>query len=208
MLGERFDEVLGRARAGDELAFAELWRDTHPMLLRYLRVSAGPLAEDVASHTWLRVIEALGSFTGDEPGFRRWLVTIARNRFLDETRRASRRPERLVSDVVTLVDGWGLCAPDASSLAEEHLSTDMALRLIATLPREQAEMVMLRVVIGLGVADVAQVVGRTPGAVRVAVHRGLRKLGESLAGPSAPLTGPVTRPVTRDAVLAFPHRDA
>jgi RNA polymerase sigma-70 factor (ECF subfamily) len=200
MLGERFDQVLGRARAGDEEAFAELWRDAHPMLLRYLRVTAGPTAEDVASHTWLRVIEALGSFTGDEPGFRRWLVTIARNHHLDEVRRAGRRPERLVSDVVTLVDGWGPCAPDASSLAEEHLSADAAIRLIATLPREQAEMVMLRVVIGLGVGDVAQIVGRTPGAVRVAIHRSLRKLAESVARPAAP--------VTRDAVLAFPHRDA
>jgi RNA polymerase sigma-70 factor (ECF subfamily) len=203
MLGDRFEQVLAGARAGDGQAFAELWRDTHPMLLRYLRVTAGVLAEDVASHAWLKVIEALGSFTGDEPGFRRWLVTIARNHYLDEVRRAGRRPERLVSDVALLVDEGRQFARDAASIAEENLSTDAALRLIATLPREQAEMVMLRVVLGLDVADVAQVVGKKPGAVRVAVHRSLRRLADQIEDSTTRAGA-----VTRDAVLAFPDRDA
>ncbi len=200
MLGERFEQILARAREGDSQAFAELWRNTHPMLLRYLRVTAGVLAEDVASHAWLKVIEALGSFTGDEPGFRRWLVTIARNHYLDEVRRAGRRPERLVSDVVELVDESRQFARDAASIAEENLTTDAALRLIATLPPEQAEMVMLRVVLGLEVADVAHIVGKKPGAVRVAVHRSLRRLADQIESARGA--------VTRDTVLAFPDRDA
>lgn len=200
MLGERFEQILALAREGDSQAFAEVWRDTHPMLLRYLRVTAGVLAEDVASHTWLKVIESLGSFSGDEPGFRRWLVTIARNHYLDEVRRAGRRPERLVSDVVEVVDERRQFARDAASIAEENLSTDAALRLIATLPREQAEMVMLRVVLGLDVADVADIVGKKPGAVRVAVHRSLRRLADQIESSRGA--------VTRDAVLAFPDRDA
>lgn len=205
MLGERFDEVLERARSGDGQAFAEIWRDAHPMLLRYLRVTAGITAEDVASHAWIRVIESLATFTGDEPGFRRWLVTIARNHHLDQIRRTDRRPERLVSDVVTIVDDFGPAAPDAAAVAERQLSTDDALRLIATLPGDQAEMVMLRVVMGLSVAEVAEVVGRTPGAVRVAVHRSLRRLADQLARRTKPVR---TKPVTRQPALAFPDRDA
>lgn len=200
MLGERFEKVLHRAQAGDQHAFSELWCDAHPMLLRYLRVTAGLHAEDVASHTWLRVIERLGSFSGDEPGFRRWLVTIARNHYLDEVRRAGRRPERLVDDMTTVVDPGRQFAPDAADVAGEQLSTDDALRLIATLPREQAEMVMLRVVIGLDVADVARVMGKKPGAVRVAVHRGLKKLGDHMTSER--------RAVTPAGALAFPERDA
>lgn len=200
MLGERFEQILALAREGDSQAFAEVWRATHPMLLRYLRVTAGVLAEDVASHTWLKVIESLGSFSGDEPGFRRWLVTIARNHYLDEVRRAGRRPERLISDVVEVVDERRQFARDAASIAEENLSTDAALRLIATLPREQAEMVMLRVVLGLDVADVADIVGKKPGAVRVAVHRSLRRLADQIESSRGA--------VTRDAALAFPDRDA
>ena len=64
------------------------------------------------------------------------------------------------------------------------MSTMSALRLIASLPAAQAEMVMLRVVLGMEVADVAQVVGKRPGTVRVAVHRALRTLEERLSRPA------------------------
>ena len=102
VLGDRFADVLARARDGDERAFAELLaRATHPMLLRYLWVTAGAQAEDVASQARLRAIQGLEGFRGDEPAFRRWLVTIARNLHVDSVRRsgttpraAGRRPDR------------------------------------------------------------------------------------------------------------------
>jgi RNA polymerase sigma-70 factor (ECF subfamily) len=179
VLDGRFPEVIGRARVGDPEAFAELWRDAHPMLVRYLRVTAGTHAEDIASQTWLRVIEGLESFQGGEPGFRRWLVTIARNIHVDQLRRAGRRPELLTDDLGEL-DATGRLAPDAAEVVHERLSTESALTLIGTLPADQAEMVTLRVVVGLDVAEVAAVTGRSPGAVRVAVHRGLRRLRDRI----------------------------
>lgn len=102
--------------------------------------------------------------------------------------------------LVDLAERTGLPAPDAAEVAEERLATDRAVRLVRSLPPDQAEMVMLRVVLGLDVADVAAVVGRSPGAVRVAVHRALRNLGELLAAERSPVTEP--EPV------AFPVRDA
>ncbi len=179
MLGDRFADVLHGARDGDVQAFAELWRETQPMLVRYLRVTSGQHAEDVASQTWLRVIEGLGSFQGGEPGFRRWVVTIARNTHVDELRRAGRRPEDLVADTGELEEQP--TAPDPAALAESTMSTRAALDLVATLPADQAEMITLRVLVGMDVAEVAALVGRSPGAVRVAVHRGLRRLRDQLA---------------------------
>jgi RNA polymerase sigma-70 factor (ECF subfamily) len=184
MLGERFADVLHRAQAGDAQAFADLWREANPMLLRYLRVVTGPLAEDVASHTWLRAIESLPSFAGEEPGFRRWLVTIARNHHLDLVRRSGRRPEELTDDLVTIADTAELRS-DPADVVEERLTTDWALRVIASLPRDQAELVMLRVVVGLDVSAVAELTGRTAGSVRVSVHRSLRKLRELLDAQAA-----------------------
>jgi RNA polymerase sigma-70 factor (ECF subfamily) len=179
VLGDRFEPTLARARAADLDAFGELWRDAHPMLLRYLVVTAGAQAEDVASQTWIRVIESLGRFEGNEAQFRRWLVTIARNLHIDQVRRSTRRGEVLVEDLTgTRQDS----VPDAGTHVEERLSTAAALELIRRLPPAQAEMVTLRVVVGLDVADVAAIVGRTPGAVRVAVHRGLRSLERTLTG--------------------------
>lgn len=202
VLDGRFAEVLEGARGGDPEAFATLWRDAQPMLLRYLRVTAGASAEDVASQTWLRVIEGLDAFRGEEPGFRRWLVTIARNIHVDQLRRAGRRPEHLTDDAALLETAEDQHAPDAADIVHQRLSTEAALALIATLPPDQAEMVTLRVVVGLDVAEVAEVTGRTPGAVRVAVHRGLRRLRDRLAE-----TGPATTPVTPASEEALTVRD-
>lgn len=181
MLGDRFDDLLGAAQEGEVEAFAEIWRATQPMLVRYLRVVAGSDAEDLASQTWLRVMESLTSFSGTEPQFRRWVVTIGRNQHLDALRRRARRPESPVDDVTWLA---GEEAADTAAVAAERMSTEAALRLIASLPSAQAEMVMLRVVMGLEVAAVAAIVGKRPGAVRVAVHRALRDLEARLSRPA------------------------
>jgi len=186
MLGTRFDDLLERAQDGDPLAFGELWRDAQPMLLRYLRVLARGDAEDVASATWMRVIEGLDSFSGSEAGFRRWLVTVARNHYIDLVRSAGRRRVDLLDDLEGLErEGY---APDPADLVTAKMSTQSALDLIGRLPPSQAELIMLRVVMGLDVADVADVTGRTPGAVRVAVHRALRRLEEVLTAEPVAVT--------------------
>jgi RNA polymerase sigma-70 factor (ECF subfamily) len=177
-LGERFPDVLAAAAAGDRDAFAELWRSMHPMLLRYLRVVCGGAAEDVASDVWVKVVGSLGSFRGDENGFCGWLVVIARNLARDGQRRDRRRRE--IHTDASFEDAGGT-TPDAADLAIENRATRAALHLVATLPADQAELVMLRVVVGMDVADVARITGRSAGAVRVAVHRALRTLAGRLA---------------------------
>jgi RNA polymerase sigma-70 factor (ECF subfamily) len=169
--GHDFPRLLAAAVVGDQEAFRALWRSRHPPLLRYLRVLCRDAAEDVAADTWLAVIPRLATFQGDEAAFARWLVVVARNRARDVARRAARRPETPTGDLPDR-----LLEADAADRALEAISTRQALALVATLPRDQAEMVALRVVVGLDVADVAAIVGRSPGAVRVAVHRGLRAL--------------------------------
>jgi RNA polymerase sigma-70 factor (ECF subfamily) len=176
-LGDEFAGVLRGAAAGDRSAFARLWESAHPGLLRYLRVVAGPDAEDVASEAWVKAMRSLPSFSGDEPSFRGWLAVIARNQLADVRRRSARRPEQLHPEIdeQAVVPGR-----DAAELALEQLSTDAALRLVASLPPAVAEMVALRVIVGLDVAQVAAIVDRKPGAVRVAVHRALRTLAGQL----------------------------
>jgi RNA polymerase sigma-70 factor (ECF subfamily) len=64
--------------------------------------------------------------------------------------------------------------------AAGRITAERAMALIANLPREQAEVIMLRVVAGLGTKEVAELLGTSPGAVRVAAHRGLRRLAALL----------------------------
>jgi len=171
------DDLAGALRAaiaGDEAGFAVLWRSLQPAVLRYLRVVVGEAAEDVASETWLQAARDLHRFEGGLPAFRGWLFRIARHRGIDERRRATRRREEPRESFDEEVAGPPV--PDVASKVIEESDTAWALRLIASLPPDQAEAVMLRVVAGLDVAATARVLGKRPGAVRVATMRGLRRL--------------------------------
>jgi RNA polymerase sigma-70 factor (ECF subfamily) len=178
VLESDFPAVLHAAARGDEDAFARLWRDNQPPLLRFLRVLAGESAEDVASEVWLEVTRGLARFRGGEREFRAWLFTTGRRRVIDAHRYSARRPATVTSDLADLEQS---SPGDAATMALERITTEAALELIATLPREQAEIVALRVIAGLDVARVAQIVGKRPGAVRVVSHRALRTLAATLA---------------------------
>jgi RNA polymerase sigma-70 factor (ECF subfamily) len=171
---EPLDDALRRARAGDETGFAELWRDLHPRLLRYLRVQTRGNHEDVAAETWLHVVRDLTRVEGNIDRFRAWLFVVARNRAIDAARAAAARPAVSVPDVSAL--GTKSTAAPAEAEALDRLSTERAIALVRRLPPDQADMVMLRIVAGLDVSTVADIVGKSPGAVRVSVHRGLRAL--------------------------------
>lgn len=153
-----------------------MWRALHPPLLRYLTVRGNASPEDLAAETWLQVIRDLAGFSGGAQDFRAWLFTVARNRAVDQGRARQSRPSVPVADPIAAFDPAQ--APSAEVEALERGSTQAALRLVASLPPEQAEMVMLRVVAGLDVATVAAIVGKKPGTVRVSVHRALRTLSK------------------------------
>jgi RNA polymerase sigma-70 factor, ECF subfamily len=177
-----FEGTLRAAKKGNEDAFASIWREFHPGLLRYLKVKAAPDAEDLAADIWHRVIRALPAFEGDEDGFRGWLFTSARNRITDWYRRSGSRPESI--EYAKLIE-----LPASNSVeaeAEENSSTDLAIAMIGQLPPDQAEAVMLRIIAGLDVGSVATIMRRSPGSVRVLAHRGLRRLETSLNSPSTP----------------------
>jgi len=176
VIGEDFASVLARAQQGDEEAFACLWRDLNPALLRYLGLN-GEAAEDVASDTWATVVKGLRRFKGDESAWRAWVFITARRRAVDAGRRRARAAQ---------VEHAGRSLPvenlpiDPADVVAASLDTDAALRLVARLSPLQAEVIVLRVLTGLSTGEVAKIVGRSPGAVRVAAHRGLRRLEEIL----------------------------
>ncbi|GGL75993.1 RNA polymerase sigma24 factor [Streptomyces fumigatiscleroticus] len=169
--------AVARAQQGDEAAFAVAYRIVQPGLLGYLRGLVGDDAEDVASDAWLEIARDLGRFKGDGAGFRGWTATIARHRALDHLRRqrVRPRPAALEQDVLELP---GVHSTQDQAL--ETLSTEHALELVRGLPRDQAEAVLLRVVVGLDGPAAARVLGKRPGAVRTAAYRGLKRLAEQL----------------------------
>jgi RNA polymerase sigma-70 factor (ECF subfamily) len=179
--------VVELAQRGDSDAFRALYRDIQPRLLRYLHALVGQDAEDVAAETWLHITRDLTGFTGDYDAFRGWTATIARHRALDHLRRASRRPPAVpvpAEDLATLPG-----TDDTAQHAIDAVATDAALALINTLPPDQAEAVLLRAVLGLDAQTAGQVLGKRPGAIRTAAHRGLRTLAKQLETGGPGLTG-------------------
>ncbi|MGQ0631811.1 MAG: RNA polymerase sigma factor [Sporichthyaceae bacterium] len=178
MTDEQLALVLAGAQQGGEDDFRVLYRTVAPGLLRYLQVLVGEDAEDVASDAWLQIARDLASFRGTADGFRGWCARIARNRAMDHVRRRSSRPVAAGIAVEELVD---LAGPDdPAGTAIDLVDGNAALALIATLPPDQAEAVMLRVIVGLDAESAAAVLGKRAGAVRTAAHRGLKTLAARL----------------------------
>jgi RNA polymerase sigma-70 factor (ECF subfamily) len=173
-----FGTALESAQAGDERAVAQLYDDVQPGLLRYLRWQEPAYADDLASEVWLAVAEGLQRFKGDPPAFKGWIFTIARRRLAEHRRREGRRPTRPVSPASM---PQGLSNDDPSELIIGRISSQQAIAaLTSVLPAEQAEVLVLRVVCGLPMDEVARVVGKKPGTVRVLQHRALRRLASQL----------------------------
>jgi RNA polymerase sigma-70 factor (ECF subfamily) len=172
----QFGGVLAAAKAGDGWALVALYREFQPAILRYLRAQAPADGEDLASEVWLDAAAGLGRFEGDERGFRRWLFTIAHRRLADHRRRDARYRSLLGSLDRSEYENPLDC--EAEVLAAN--GTEAALALIAGLPHDQAQVVLLRVVGGLDANEVAAIVGKKPGAVRVLQHRALKRLATEL----------------------------
>lgn len=175
--GSALDEALSRARAGDEAGFLLLWDALQPRLLRYLQVVGCDDVEDVAGETWLQVVRDLPKFKKDSADeFRAWLFTIARHRAID----AARSRKRFLDRILTAVPAQP-AASAANPVEDEvllQLSTQQAIAMVTALSKDQAEVVALRVIAGLSTEAVARLLRKSPGAVRIALHRGLRSLSD------------------------------
>jgi RNA polymerase sigma-70 factor (ECF subfamily) len=172
--GHPFTEVLDAARRREPWALTALFREHHPPLLRFLRALERSAADDLAGEVWIAVAARVHAFRGDERAFRAWVFRIARNRLADHRRQLTRRrtdpapPERFEQHS---------SRDDPAGLVADRLAAQEAVdRLIAALPADQAEIVLLRVVAGLSADEVAELTVRTPGAVRVIQHRALKRL--------------------------------
>ena len=175
---DAFEARLAAARKGSDWAITELYRSLYPRIVAYLRGIEPTDADDLASETWLDVARGIKRFRGDERAFRAWAFTIARRRVSD-LRRQRARKRTVLTEPHLLADSGSVGDAEEESFAS--LGTDWAFDLITTsLPRNLAEVVLLSVLGDLGTNEVARIVGRRPGTVRVMQHRALRRLARVL----------------------------
>lgn len=175
---DRFSALLAAAKNRDPAAVEELFRDLQPRLLRFLRGLEPKAADDIAADVWVAIARGIQGFEGDASAWRGWVFTIARRRLADHRRAAGRRRSDPFAEVP---DTPAAHAPNAATPVIDAASAQEAVDLIVrSLPADQAEVVLLRVLAGLDVAEVANITGRTANWVRVAQHRAFRRLATIL----------------------------
>ena len=170
--GQLFDDALVAAQRGETAGLSVLYREFQPPLLRYLRAREPQLADDLASETWVAVAQRITTFDGDRSAFAAWLFTIARRRMVDFRRTSSRRRTQPVAEISERTGGV-----PTEQIALDNLTAHEAVCIIVrVLNKDQAEVIMLRVLGDLSIAQVAQVMGRDEVWVGVNHHRALKRL--------------------------------
>lgn len=177
------DALVAQARL-DPAAFAPLYAGYLGPVYRYCyaRLGTKERAEDATSLVFARALAALPRYQpGDRPGaFRSWLFTIAHHAVTDEFRRAANVPLPLDATVEI---------PDAAPSPEDHVLAADAhrhlRRLLADLPPDQRRVVELRLA-GLSDQEIADVLGRSHGAVRTSQWRAVARLRRLFAAATPP----------------------
>ena len=172
-LGKNFEAILRAARTGEEWAWRALYAEFAPALLGYLRARRADQPEDVLGEVMLQIVRDLSSFDGGKSEFRAWAFTIAHHRLLDHRRSSARRPaEPMPAPELERLGQVG----DAEEDALRALSAERVARLLAKLSPDQQNVILLRVLGELTVEQVAQVIGKTAGAVKALQRRGLEAI--------------------------------
>jgi len=177
-LSDPFESIVEAARHGAEWAWARLVHDIEPALRAYVRRQSRGDVDDLVAETWLHVARGLQRFQGDERAFRSWVFMIAHHRVLDERRRLA-RSQTLQIDAGEL-ETLGSPSSSAESVVVGRADADAIQQVLDKLPRAQREVVLLRFVAGFGVSEVAEIVGKSPGAVSALLRRALARLGRIL----------------------------
>jgi len=171
--------LVARAQQGNEAAVRDLLTQVRPAVLRYAiaRIGRRDVAEDVTQEVCIAVLTGLSAYQDTGRPFRSYVFGIAAHKVADAHRAAYREHDVPTEDVPDRAD-------DAPGPEEQAVRGDEARRAIALLdllPPDHRELLLLRVAGGLSAEETGDVLGMTPGAVRVAQHRALGRLRD-LAG--------------------------
>ncbi|BBY73225.1 RNA polymerase sigma factor ShbA [Mycolicibacterium parafortuitum] len=176
--GERLDDVVAAAVAGDRDALREVLETIRPLVVRYCRARVGTAersglsADDVAQEVCLAAITALPRYKDQGRPFLAFVYGIAAHKVADAHRAAGRNRADPMDAVPERYSGEA--GPEQMAIDSES-SARMA-ELLQVLPEKQREILILRVVVGMSAEETAVAVGSTAGAVRVAQHRALTRL--------------------------------
>lgn len=171
-IGEAFDSILGAARTGAEWAWTRLYQEMTPPVLGYLRARGAHDPEDLLGEVYLQVVRDLARFEGDEGAFRAWMFQIAHHRLIDDRRYRGRRPELALDALATTRAG----TDDVEAEVDHRINVDRIRAALAELSEDQSDVLMMRIIGGFTIPEIAEVMGKRIGAVKALQRRGLKAL--------------------------------
>lgn len=181
--GSDFDSVLSAAQAGAAWAFRRLYEAVGPAVYGYARTQGASDPEGLVNDTFARAFRRIGAFSGDAASLRSWIFTIAHNLLVDERRRAGRRPPE---SGAAAEDDAGRTTESAEDSALRRFEEQRVRELLATLPRDQRDVLTLRLVGDLTIVQIADLLGRSVGATKALQRRGLNRM-RALVAQGVPL---------------------
>lgn len=166
-------DLIAQAKTGDRQAFAGLYREYVPIVHRYVaaRISGSARVEDFVAETFVKALRNIERFEFRGIEFSAWLVRIARNLILDQARSA-----RANLEITTDVIPESASAADSGTEALALLDAEVLRQAMSTLLPDHQRVLALRFVEGRPVSEVAALMSKTEGGVRVIQYRALRAL--------------------------------
>jgi RNA polymerase sigma-70 factor (ECF subfamily) len=170
------DDLITSAQNGSPEAAGELYQSHHPAIFRYLFYRTGDrlAAEDLTGDVFLKMVQALPHFTGGMTAFRAWLYQIARNLSIDHLRKGRAHP------IQALNDDQPSTGADPARVSEGNMSSEALLSAINRLNDDQKDVLLLRFIEGLPLAETARTLHKSEDAVKGLQRRALIALRESL----------------------------
>lgn len=162
--------LIKRAKNGDQDAFGEIYTLFLKQIFRYIYFSTRnyELAQDLTQNTFFKAWRALPSISISRGSFRAFLFTIARNLIIDWTRRKKELPLETIENFPSFED------PEEDVVRKEV--REIVLQALSKLTEDERQLITLRFFEELEYGEIAKVVGKREGAVRVSTHRILKKL--------------------------------
>ncbi len=175
-------ELVLRAQSGDAEAFGQIYESLIDPVYRYIyfRVSDDSTAEDLASQVFLKAWEHLPRYHPEASPFLAWIYTIAHNAVIDFYR--VRRPATPLEEIEAVSSRDRL--PDDE--CEFRLDSQVLKHALQALTGEQREVIVMRLIDGMGTEEIAARLGKRPGAIRAAQMRGLQALARMLQAEYTP----------------------
>ena len=187
---QSLEPLVADALRGSQAAFGELYRLLAPAVLGYLRAQGTDEPEDLCSEVFIGVFRNLKTFSGGGVQFRSWVFSVAHHRIVDDRRRRARRPADVALDDSTIarpLPAEADAGADAATAAAARMGTARVVEICSMLAPDQRDVLLLRLVCDLTVDQVAELLEKSPGAVKALQRRALGSVARNFSDQAVPL---------------------